>query len=165
MCALVERERPWTEELAFASKLAAWAEAHWQLELDCIDVADTMAMFGREPTPPDHESAVGLVFHMLRNVGAGRQPGEYDFLGEMVHGWPDRTMRRYRHDHESTPTGPLHAFFARLQYEQSLLALTRDGRGVGAARRWLERHPDWVPGQPGPRAYRRCTTPRSKPLS
>ena len=43
-----------------------------------------------------------------------------------------------------------------LQYEQSLLALTRDGRSVGAARRWLERHPDWVPGQPGPRAYRRA---------
>lgn len=128
---------------------------HWQRELDCIDVADTMQAFGRCLDPPDHESAVGLVFHMLRNVAAGRHAGESDLLGETVRGWPARTIRRYRRDHGATPGGPLRAFFARLQHEQCLVALTRDGRNLGAARRWLERHPDWLPGQPGPRTYRR----------
>ncbi len=147
--------RPWADDLAFASALGDWAMRYWHRELDCLDVADCMEAFGRSQDPPDHESAVGLVFHMLRNVAAGRDAGEYDLLGETVRGWPVRTIRRYRHDYGATPTGPLHAFFARLQYEQCLVALTRDGRRLGAARRWLERHPDWLPGQPGPRTYRR----------
>lgn len=155
LCALVEAHRPWTNDLAFATRLGGWALTYWQRDLDCIDISDSMRAFGRSQDPPDHESAVGLVFHMLRNVAAGRHAGEYDLLGEIVRGRPARTMRRYRRDHGATPAGPLHAFLARFQQEQCLVALTRDGRTLPAARRWLERHPDWLPGQPGPRPYRK----------
>jgi len=155
LCAVVERHRPWSDNVAFAAALGHLAAEQWDRDVDCIDIADDMRLFGVSLEPPDHEAAVGIVFHMLGNLFRGRDARTYDLLGDVVRGYPARTLRRYRRDHGADPSGPLHAFMARVQYHQCLGALTRDGRSLPTARRWMERHPDWRPGQPGPRRYQR----------
>ena len=155
LCALVEQQRPWSNTDAFAGALNRLVAEQWGREVDCIDIADDMRLFGESLEPPDHEAAVGIVFHMIGNLFRGREARTYDLLGDVVRGFPARTLRRYRRAHGAEINGPFHAFMERLQYQQCLVALKRDGRTLSAARRWMERHPDWRPGQPGPRRYMR----------
>jgi hypothetical protein len=102
---------------------------------------------------------LGIVFHMMRNVAMRRAPTEYDLLGDIVRGVPDRTLRRYRQRVREAGGNPgveaLGDFMESLQYDLDLAELVRTGRSRAAARRWLQRHPgSHAKDAPPPRSRR-----------
>lgn len=143
---------PWKDEERVARGLRAWANEHWgagALEPGLADgagqVAEHMRCLGMLESPPSAGQMLGIAFHMLRNVAAGRGPTEYDSLGEHIVGLNPRTARRYKQRARDAGLNPgidaLHLFLASFQYDLDYSALVRAGRMPGAARRWLERNP------------------------
>ena len=164
---LLDRLRPWGDERAVAREIRDWVERFWPprrgIALGIADIAAYLRMVGPLDDPDlDSEAALGMTFHMLRNVWAGRGADQYDMLGDVlvdrgkaspamlrrlpavpdrfrVKPWPARTLSRYRRKY-----GPdaLHEFLAwHIPREQDLVALVRTGRTLRAAERYLERHP------------------------
>lgn len=163
---LIESLSPWTDEEQVSRLLRGWADDHWgdgTLEPGLADgaaqVAEQMRFLGSLPEPPSAGQMLGIAFHMMRNVAAGRGPTEYDSLGDHIVGINPRTTRRYRHRARHQGLNPgldaLHLFMASLQYDLDVAALVRGGRTPGAARRWLERNPGKHAGDaPSPRQRR-----------
>ncbi len=157
---LVARLRPWSNEEAVAGELRTWATCYWKVTLSpgladgAGDVAADLREFGRCNDPDlDSEAMLGIVRHMLVNVAAGRRPADLGspFVSVLI-GWPPRTARRIVHRHErvvdgqrfrdgSTFTGAMSEGLNRYGRQQTLGALVRQGRTIGAARAWVRRHP------------------------
>lgn len=158
---------PWTDEERVARGLRAWANEHWgegALEPGLADgagqVAEHLRLLGMLESPPTDSQMLGIAFHMLRNVAAGRGPTEYDSLGEHIVGLNPRTARRYKQRAREAGLNPgidaLHMFLASFQYDLDYSALVRTGRTPAAARRWLERNPGkHAKDAPPPRRRRR----------
>lgn len=149
---LIESLSPWTDEKRVSRSLRGWANEHWSdgvLEPGLADgaaqVAEHMRLLGSLREPPSTGQMLGMAYHMMRNVAAGRGPTEYDTLDDHIVGINPRTARRYGHRARQAGLNPgldaLHLFMASLQYDLDVAALVRGGRTPGAARRWLERNP------------------------
>jgi hypothetical protein len=143
---------PCKDEEQVARGLRAWANEHWgegALEPGLADgagqVAEHMRLLGMLESPPTDSQMLGIAFHMLRNVAAGRGPTDYDLLGDHIVGFNPRTARRYKQRARAAGLNPgldaLHQFMASFQYDLDVAALVRAGRTPAAARRWLERNP------------------------
>lgn len=145
---LVVSLRPWRDERRVASALRSWANSYsgeGSLDPGLADGAGAIAQQMRElgglVEPPDDGPMLSMTFGMMRNVAAGRDPTEYDSLGDHVVGFPARTLRRYKQRAREAEENALRLFLAAFQYDLDVAALVHGGRSAAAARRWLERHP------------------------
>lgn len=163
---VLDRTRPWADEDEVAKALRRWSDRHWGTGAltpgdadSAAEVATHLAVMGRASNAPSDTQVVGIALHMLINVARGRGPTQSDLLADSVVGVPARTARRYRQLGRGSTDDPSLAAFAQfmqnLQYDLDLAALVRGGRSVGAARRWLQRHPSLhARDAPAPRARR-----------
>jgi hypothetical protein len=100
----LEACRPWSDELAVAAALAAWADsvpwvdAHGRPTSppDPAEAAEELHFVGRAEPTLDAETVAAIAAGMLVNLAAGRSATDYASPFAFIRGLPDSTSRRYR---------------------------------------------------------------------